>query len=338
MLTHMEYPPAAIEDVVRIRRRIDRAGVPGKLTDTNLLVGTWNIRAFGAVYESWDENPGSPKRNLRAIACIAEVVRRLDVLAIQEVRRDASGVRLLADRFLGPDWGLILSDVTAGAQGNAERLAFVYDKRRVQLSGLAGEIVLPPTEEGQPAQQFARTPYIVGFRSGDQRFSLLTAHVLYGASPEERLPELEALARYTAAEIRDRVRMEGAEEKNLIVLGDFNIDERGDNPLFQAFVSAGLVVPPQLRDLKTTFSTEPKYYDHIAWFMGELDLNYNRRAGVVDFAGAVFQELSLHQMSYRLSDHLPLWVEFITDRSAERMAEVLGLDLMVPDPLSAVPE
>jgi hypothetical protein len=124
----------------------------------------------------------------------------------------------------------------------------------------------------------------------------------------------------------------------LVVLGDFNIDERSDDPLFQAFVSTGLTVPRQLWGLKTTYNTKPKYYDQIAWFMGDFDLEFNRRAGVIDFAGAVFKELTLQQMSYRVSDHFPLWVEFIIDRTTEKMARTLGLDPGMPDPLSAVPD
>ena len=338
MIGYSDYPRPVVEDVVRLRRRIETSGLPPKQTDTNLLIGTWNIRTFGAVYPSWDENPDSPKRNLRSLASIAEVVRRLDVVAVQEVKRDTAGIRLLVDEFLGPDWGLILSDVTAGPEGNVERLAFICDKRRVQPSGLAGEIVLPPTEAGDPVQQFARTPYMVGFRSGEERFTLLTAHIKYGEVPEDRIEELRALAEYIAVEIRDRVRVGNGEESNLIVLGDFNIDKRGDNPLFQAFVSTGLVVPPQLMGLKTTYGTEPKYYDHIAWFMGDLSLNYNRQAGVVDFAGAVYKEMTLRQMSYRVSDHFPLWVEFVVDRSVEQMAVTLGVDPAMPDPLDVVPE
>lgn len=337
-MDYASYPRAVVEDIARLRRRIRNSGLPGKRTDHNLLIGAWNIRALGRVYDKWGENPRSPKRNLRALACIAEIIRRLDVVAVQEVKRDTSGIRLLVEEFLGPNWGVILSDVTAGPEGNVERLAFIYDKRRVQPSGLAGEIVLPPTEEGDPVRQFARTPYMVGFQSGGERFVLLTAHIKYGEVPEDRLRELKALAEYIAVEIRDRARIAGAEESNLIVLGDFNIDRRGDNPLFQAFVSTGLLVPSQLLGLKTTYGTEPKYYDHIAWFMGDLDLNYNGRAGVINFAGAVYKELTLRQMSYRVSDHFPLWVEFIVDRSAEYMAPTLGLDPAMPDPLSTVPD
>jgi endonuclease/exonuclease/phosphatase family metal-dependent hydrolase len=331
------YPKAVVEDIVRLRRRIHASGLPGKLVDQNLLIGTWNIKRFGDIYDEWQENPGSPKRNRRAMAYIAEIVRRLDVIAIQEVGRDTSGLRLLLDEFLGPDWGVILSDVSAGAPGNDERLTFVYDQRRVQPSGLAGEIVLPPTEAGDPVEQFARSPYIVGFRSCGQQFALLTAHIKYGAVPEDRLPELQALAGFVAKEIRDRTEA-GGEEANLIVLGDFNIDRRLDNPLFQAFASTGLVVPRQLLHLKTTYGTEPKYYDQIAWFMGELDLLYSERAGVIDFTRAVFPELSVARMAYRVSDHFPLWAEFTVDRSKEAMAETLGVDPAMPDPFHEVPD
>jgi hypothetical protein len=243
-MNYTDYPLPVVEDIARLRRRIEDSELPAKATDYNLLVGTWNIKAFGRVHEAWEENPQSPKRNLRAMAYIAEIVRRFDVIAIQEVKRDTSGIRMLLDDFLGPDWGLIISDVTAGPAGNTERLAFIYDRRRVRPSGLAGEIVLPPTESGDPVEQFARTPYLVGFHAGSERFALLTAHIKYGHVPEDRLPELKALAEYVAGEIRDRARIADAEEGNLVVLGDFNIDKRGDNPLFQTFMSTGLIVPP----------------------------------------------------------------------------------------------
>ncbi len=336
-MNYSDYPRQVVEDVIRLRRRVRDARLPPKLVDRNLIIGTWNIRTFSRVYEAWDENLGSPKRNLRAMACIAELVRRFDVLAIQEVKRDTTAVRMLLEDFLGPNWGLIVSDVSAGTGGNAERLAFVYDRRRVEPSGLAGEIVLPPTEDGVPAMQFDRSPYIVGFRSVADSFALLTAHIKYGDVPEDRLHELRSLADYVAEEIRDRAKS-GGEENNLIVLGDFNVDKRGDNPLFQAFVRTGLVVPDQLQDLKTTYATEPKYYDQIAWFMGDLDMLASERAGVIDFAGSVYQELTLRQMSYRVSDHFPLWVEFESDRGTVEMAETLGVNPAKPDPFDVVPD
>lgn len=336
-MDYKDYPRGVVEDIVRLRRRIELSQLPGKRVDKNLLIGTWNIRGFGQVYQQWEENPGSPKRNLRAMAYIAEIVKCFDVIAVQEVKWDTSGLRLLLEEFLGPQWGLILSDVCAGPKGNSERLTFIYDKRRVQPSGLAGEIVLPPTAAGDPVQQFDRTPYVVGFQAGRERFALLTAHIKYGDTPAGRVAEIQALARYTASEIRDRAKS-GGEERNLIVLGDFNIDDRGDNPLFQAFISTGLIVPAQLLNLKTTYATKPKFYDQIAWFMGDLDLLSGEKAGAINFAGAVYRELVPLQMSFRVSDHFPLWVEFVVDRSTEQMAHTLGVDPAMPDPFSLVPD
>jgi endonuclease/exonuclease/phosphatase family metal-dependent hydrolase len=334
-MDYSDYPKKVVEDIARLRRRIQASNLPSKHVDRNLLVATWNIRNFGAIYEKWTENPGSPKRNLRAMAYIAEIVKVFDVVAIQEVKRDTSSIRMLLEDFLGDNWNLIMSDVTAGEKGNTERFACVYDRRRVQPSGLAGEIVLPPTAKGNPVEQFDRTPYIVGFQSAREGFSLLTAHIRYGEKPAGRIPELKSFSEYIAAEIRDRT-TRGGEEKNLIVLGDFNIDERGDNPLFKAFASTGLVVPSHLLNLKTTYGTEPKFYDQIAWFMGNLDLITSGRCGVIDFSGAIYRELTLRQMSYRVSDHFPVWVEFLIDRSTEKMAQTLGIDPAMPDPLGTV--
>jgi endonuclease/exonuclease/phosphatase family metal-dependent hydrolase len=337
MLDYAALPRLPAEDLARLRRRIRTSGIPAKQSDRNLVIGTWNIRAFGDVHPAWEENPGSPKRNLRALAYLAEVVERFDVLAVQEVKRDLSGIRRLLD-WLGPDWGLIVTDVTLGAEGNAERLAFLFDRRRVQPSGLAGEIVLAPTPAGDPVRQFARTPYAVGFRAGTTAFVLVTAHILFGAVPAEREPELRAIAAHVAREMRDRAERAPTEEGNLIVLGDFNIDRRGDDPLFQAFVSSGLTVPEPLREVRSAVGTVAKHYDQIAWFMGALDLPFSGRAGAIDFAGAVYRDLSLREMSFRVSDHLPLWVEFRLDRAEERLAQALGLDPAAPDPLSSVPD
>jgi endonuclease/exonuclease/phosphatase family metal-dependent hydrolase len=337
-LNHPTHARSFIEDVVRMRRRIASSGIPEKVIDTNLIIGTWNIRSFGNVFSQWEENPNSPKRNLRAMVYIAEIIRRFDVVAIQEVKRDVSGLKMLVNRFLGPNnWGIVVSDVSSGSKGNSERLAFIFDRRRVGFAGLAGEIVLPPTPEGNPAQQFDRTPYIVGFQAGREKFALLTAHIRYGKTPQERLPEIKALAAHISSEIRHRAGI-GMDERNLVVLGDFNIDDRGDNPLFQAFVSTGLVVPPQLLNLKTTYNSKPKFYDQIAWFMDDLSMSFTGRAGVVDFAGAVYKELSLEEMSHRVSDHFPLWAEFLLDHSNEKMAQALGLDPGNPNLFESIPD
>ena len=338
-MDYSQHPVATTQDIVRIRRCIERAGLPARRTDLNVIVGTWNLQKLGSLYPQWTENPKSPKRNLRALAIIAEVVRHFDVIALQEIQRETTALRYLMEHFLGPHWAVLLTDVSEGEKGNSERLAYLYDTRRVTLSGLSGEIVLPPTPDGLP-EQFDRTPYIAGFRAAGEHFTLLTAHIRFGDVPGDRLPELQRFARHVAQELRDRSRNgQSREEPNLLVLGDFNIDRRQGNPLFDAFVETGLWVPEALQQLKTTTGKEAKHYDQIAWFQGkDFGLRPSGRAGTVDFSGAVFQELTQAQVSPRISDHMPLWIEFSTDRSEEAMAKVLGVDPDYPDPFAGIPD
>jgi endonuclease/exonuclease/phosphatase family metal-dependent hydrolase len=121
------------------------------------------------------------------------------------------------------------------------------------------------------------------------------------------------------------------------VLGDFNIDKRGDNDLFRAFTASGLMVPSELMELKTTYGKEASHYDQIAWFMGMMDLMYAKNAGAIDFVGAVYKELKSSQLPSRVSDHFPIWVEFSMDRSTKQMAKTLGVDPAQPNPFEAVP-
>jgi hypothetical protein len=69
---------------------------PSKQLDRNLLLGTWNLRSFGDLTEKWrSEEEDSPKRDLFDVRCIAEIVSRFDVVAIQEARGDLSALRAM---------------------------------------------------------------------------------------------------------------------------------------------------------------------------------------------------------------------------------------------------
>ncbi len=79
-------------------------------------------------------------------------------------------------------------------------MAFVFDRRRVEPSGLACELVVLEEwlEEIAPDalhHQFARTPYGVSFRCGSETFILVTLHVTYGYCSADRVPELRGIAR-----------------------------------------------------------------------------------------------------------------------------------------------
>jgi endonuclease/exonuclease/phosphatase family metal-dependent hydrolase len=292
------------------------AAVPPRQLDRNLLIGSWNLRAFGGLNKKWQtEQHDSPARNLGDIVAIASVISRLDVVAVQEVHGDLAALRHLL-KALGPEWGFTLTDVTRGKAGNDERIAFLFDTRRVRPSGLACELVVPLDDPTLPAdafsRQFARTPYAVSFISGGQTFILVTLHVVYGSAPSDRVGELTEIARWLAG-WADEVAEWG---HNLICLGDFNIDRNGD-PLYEAFTSTGLTPAPGLATLpRTIFDTpdDSHFYDQVAWFVDPakgpaLALTYES-AGNFDFVPLWEGSLTREQLSWRISDHYPLWTEF----------------------------
>ncbi|WP_432246220.1 endonuclease/exonuclease/phosphatase family protein (plasmid) [Arthrobacter sp. G.S.26] len=247
------------------------------------------------------------------MSCLAAVISRFDVVAVQESRRNPRAMkRLLAT--LGPEWRVIISDVTEGAAGNGERIAFLYDSQRVQPSGLVGEIVMPPVGD-DPAGQFARTPYTASFVRAGTEFTLASVHVLWGKNPVERLPEITAFAHW----MRNWANRPNDWNTNLMVLGDFNLDRIGD-PLYEAFISTGLWPPTELNAVPRTIFDDDRnrhFYDQIAWFSKPdgtsllQGLKYGQRAGSFDFIPHVFRGLGRSEVSWRISDHYPLWCEFL---------------------------
>ncbi|WP_128374662.1 endonuclease/exonuclease/phosphatase family protein [Streptomyces cavernae] len=312
-------PPDAVSArVARLDAVLDGA-VPNRRRGRNILVATWNIRAFSGLTKNWTTPQGTaPRRNFTDVHCIAAVIRRFDVVAVQEVRGNLRALRHLL-KVLGDNWAFVLTDVTLGDAGNDERLAFLFDTRRVKLSGLACELVVTVEREvpGVTAstldRQFARTPYAVSFQSAGQTFTLVTLHVNYGKQAADRVPELRGIAEWLAR----WAEREFDWDHNLIALGDFNID-RADDPLFKAFTSTGLTPAPQLAGLPRTIFDKPgraHFYDQIAWFTkgqrGRPVLNLEcADAGQVDFVTELLGAGTLVDLSWHISDHFPLWAEF----------------------------
>ncbi|CAH1002600.1 Deoxyribonuclease [Neolewinella maritima] len=302
----------------KLRQDLD-ARIPTKQLERNLLIATWNLRSFGNLTRLWESTPeDSPRRDLASIHYITEIIRRFDVVALQEVK---GNLRALRDtmKLLGPNWSFILTDVNRGDAGNGERMAYLFDTRRVSLSGLASELVVPKewlqATGGQEVltEQFVRSPYAVSFRSEGKTFILITLHIKYGKTSKDRAAELAGIARW----IQDWATNINVYDQNLIALGDFNIDARGDL-LDQTFLKNGLYVPPALQDASVTRSifNEQKYYDQIAWFRGdrgrtELSMKF-LNGGNYDFVPVLWDQdrVTKQQFSFMLSDHYPLWAEF----------------------------
>lgn len=318
MTNILDTPPQKIIDnLLTLKSDLDLKLPPKKL-EKNILISTWNIRAFGDITrKAISSGSDSPKRDFHSILCIAEIIKRFDVIAIQEIKANIKGLRDVL-KLLGNDWSLILTDVNKGDAGNGERMGYLFDTRRVQLSGLACELVVPQewtdiTSDQALTEQFVRSPYAVSFRSHTQTFILVTLHIKYGNASSDRIKEIKGVAKWMADWAKDI----NVYHHNLIALGDFNIDKRGDL-LNQTFISEGLHIPPALQNPTVTRSIfdVTKYYDQIAWFndvnnIPNLSLKFIS-GGNYDFLGSALsnRNLTKQSLSFMLSDHYPLWAEF----------------------------
>jgi len=163
------------DGLLRLKFELDKA-IPAKTADPTLLLATWNLREFGGTK--------SGGREKEPLFYIAEIMSRFDMVAVQEVRDNLDALDELM-YILGGWWKYLVSDVTFGTQGNNERHAYIYDTRKINFGGLAGELVPEMKKENGVLKSdfsFARTPFLAGFKAGWFKFTLCTQHFYYGES------------------------------------------------------------------------------------------------------------------------------------------------------------
>ena len=297
--------PKEANQVKKLREIIKELKIPAKQLDKNLLIATFNIREFGA-----------KARKGFAINSLAEICSQYDIIAIQELRSDLTDLYRLI-KVLGPYWKVIFNDPAGETlnPGNDERLAYLYDSRVVRFTGMAAELLIsddflgragvPETNASVPW----RTPFMASFRAGTFDFMLLTVHIQWNQKGgiNARSKEIEMIVRW----VGDRKDNAKLYDPDIFVLGDFNIPGLRSKT-FKALEKHGLKVPNKLRKFKTNLK-QNAHYDQIAYFEENTDCDIGK-AGVLNFYDAFFNpdmSKSLYsKMTYQLSDHLPLWVEF----------------------------
>lgn len=303
----------AVDSLTALRAQLEK-DVPTRTGEDTLLLATWNIREF--------DSPKHGARRTESLYLIAEILDHFDLIAVQEVRADLKALRDVM-ALLGEWWDVVFTDTTYGRAGNDERMAFLYDTRKVRFSGLAGEVVLPA--EKAKTVQLARTPFICGFKCSWISFDVCTVHTYYGsATPNEprRLKEIKNLTATLAS------RADAGSSPNIILLGDFNIFSRRDKT-YKALLDGGFEVPRQLTDLKIGSNIQQnKEYDQIA-FLERKRRFVVRRAGIFNFFKSVFRDADeaiwkpvmgdakkyKDWRTYQMSDHLPMWVELVINHT-----------------------
>ncbi len=313
--------------LLRLRALLNGEITSKRQPDT-LIIGSWNIRHFD----------GGRLRLPESYHYIAEIIDHFDICAVQEVK-DIKAVERLV-RLLGPNWDFFVNDSSGPGRGNNERMAFLFDRRKVSFRHLIGELVLPkgalPGDE-----QIGRTPFFASFQAGWFKFTLCSAHIVFEEQANRPLREDEIRVIATALAKRAKE----ADEVH-VMLGDMNIEDPGDAGM-QALVNNGFKAVP----LGPTTLSGNRHYDQIA-FTGPHNETNLVGHGVLRWQDAVFTDAEAEgyrsvapsgdepdsgepdadwPRAYRawrtheMSDHLPVWIEIRTDYSNEYLLETQRL-------------
>ena len=207
----------------------------------NLLLASWNIA-----------NLGVQKRSKSARVVIAHILKRFDLIAVQEIN-DNYRVFTAIMKAMGKKFDFVMSDTA----GNDERLAFIYNTSKVLPSNLFGEIALRPREYPQRNVKvhyrknrqdkiqifknfrytpFDRNPFVGSFKARNIDLVLANVHLYFGAFQKSgkeanrrkyarRVLEIHALAKWA----RDRSKGCNAWDKDIVLLGDMNVPNMTDN-------------------------------------------------------------------------------------------------------------
>jgi hypothetical protein len=214
------------------------------------------------------------------------------------------------------------------------------------IAGSHYRMRFPENSFDDSLRQFARTPYLLSFQAGWLNINLCTVHIYYGdaddaAKLEQRRSEIQQLTKALAAKAGGEFRYD--DKSFLGVLGDFNIIGAG-HPTMTALESNGFVIPEQLKSIPGSNVARDKAYDQIAFWKPSRVAGYAGldvlAAGVFDFFEHVFtgDDETVYRAesdngikastrystwrTYKMSDHLPMWVELRTDFSDEYLRQI----------------
>tara|TARA_Y100001970_G_scaffold294369_1_gene451890 strand:- start:38997 stop:40073 length:1077 start_codon:yes stop_codon:yes gene_type:complete len=279
----------------------------------NLLLASWNIANFGA-----------QSRSVDALKVIAFIMKRFDLIAVQEINDDYRKFTKTVE-LMGDEFDFVMSDTA----GNTERLAYVFNRRKVKLGKLFGEVALRPriypkrdvkvhyrqnrqnkvqVFKGLRYTPFDRNPFIGSFSCNDLEFVLANVHLYFGkfqqSSKESdrlkyarRVLEIHALAKWA----KERLKSGNAWNKHIVLLGDMNVPNMRNNEAtikalrefswtaVDLYKGSYLAKTEKLTRVGGSNLGNDKTYDQIAFAPTDLKSKIKSH-GVFDFDAVVFRD------------------------------------------------
>jgi hypothetical protein len=324
------------ENSAAIEELFAKRDVPAR-SDSTLLMASWNVA-----------NLGAQGRTNNALKLIADIMKRFELIAVQEVNEEYRTLKKVVS-LMGSQFDYIMTDTA----GNTERLAFVYDTNKVEALNLFGELALRRSEypkrnvrvrykqggvereqlfEKMKFVPFDRNPFIGTFRAGKIAFTLVNSHLYFGKfgnSTREsdrkkyarRVLEIYALSKWADR----RKNRKATYDRDIILTGDMNVPAmtKADSA-FDALTQFGFKPVDYTSKVGGSNLGNDKTYDQMVFAPGTI---YDRikHNGVFDFDNAIFKSLwaklaQRHSKSkaisefakhvkHHISDHRPLWAE-----------------------------
>ena len=261
----------------------DAAAVPVKRTGESIRIASFNLKVLG---NTKLEQP-------QVMEILARIVRNFDVVAVQEIRSQQDDI---LPRFVevinapGRHYDFVISR-RLGRTRNKEQYGFLFDRASLEVDRTQSYVVEDRYD------LLHRPPFVAWFRVRGPKaedaftFSLVNVHI----DPDDVQQELLWMDN-----VMKGVRDDGREEDDVILLGDFNTDDRNLGELGELPGLVAAISGTPTNTLKT------RQYDNIL-FLRHPTREFLGRVGVLDF----MREYNLTQQeANHVSDHLPVWAEF----------------------------
>ena len=336
-----------IENLFELKKGL-KDEIPDKRVGSNLLVASWNLKDFGSTKQKLEES----------FFYIAEIINSFDLVAIQELNANLSYFKKLI-RLLGDNWGYMINDVTEGDAGNDERSAYLYNKNRVDLGGLAGEVVLWKDLTGNDSlQQLKRTPFMTGFKTGWKTFAIINLHLHPGNNDDDIELRKKEVA-YLLEALKEKKDKKRLWTENLIIIGDMNLYYDDDDETVALFNNANYREVESLIGVDTTVaqSTSEAYdrffiadndyfqiikndqgkenggvFDPFKYVLKLGDESIYKESMLEVYGGEKDMTIPENYTKYyknywrknQISDHYPIWFELNIDSSQEFLIDKLN--------------
>ena len=258
-------------------------GPPPARAGETIRVASFNIQVFG------DSKSSKPE----VMQVLAEVIRRFDVVAIQEIRsRNENLLPAFVDQVnsTGRKYDYLIGP-RLGRSSSKEQYAYIYDTQSIE----SDRSMLYTIDD--PHDLLHREPLVGTFRVRGPApteaftFTLINIHT----DPDEVRRELDVLD-----DVYRAVRDDGRGEDDIVLLGDLNADESQFGQLAQVAGIAWAIsgVPTNTRGTKL--------YDNLLYSQ-PATREFTGRSGVLN----LMREFNLTMdQAIDVSDHMPVWAEF----------------------------